>query len=150
MDNDRDCTVDEFVAGGCDPEPRTERIIMAKFLYFNNDAQPNGNPTNAEEAYNYMIGRWRNSERMVYGGNGYPGSGGAVSALKSGIMFPGASDRKYGWGVGGNCDAPASTPFDWSEYSPGGDTGTIRPNVPADRRFVQSAGPFTLEPGAVN
>ncbi|MFM7699683.1 MAG: T9SS C-terminal target domain-containing protein, partial [Bacteroidota bacterium] len=24
------------------------------------------------------------------------------------------------------------------------------PNVPADRRFVQSAGPFTLQPGAVN
>ena len=76
IDNDRDCTVDEFVAGGCDPEPRTERIIMAKFLYFNNDGQPNGNPTTAENAYNYMVGRWRDNTRMVYGGNGYPGSGG--------------------------------------------------------------------------
>lgn len=147
VDNDRDCTVDEFVAGGCDPEPRTERIIMAKFLYFNNDGQPNGNPTTAENAYNYMVGRWRDNTRMVYGGNGYPGSGGAVPSINSGLMFPGATDRQYGWGVGGSCQNPIATPFDWSEFAPG---PGANPNVPADRRFVQSAGPFTLQPGAVN
>ncbi|MFM7177896.1 MAG: T9SS C-terminal target domain-containing protein, partial [Bacteroidota bacterium] len=147
VDNDRDCTVDEFVAGGCDPEPRTERIIMAKFLYFNNDGQPNGNPTTAENAYNYMIGRWRDNTKMVYGGNGYPGSGGAVPSINSGLMFPGATDRQYGWGVGGSCQNPIATPFDWSEFAPG---PGANPNVPADRRFVQSAGPFTLQPGAVN
>lgn len=147
IDNDRDCTVDEFVAGGCDPEPRTERIIMAKFLYFNNDGQPNGNPTTAENAFNYMIGRWRDNTRMVYGGNGYPGSGGSLPTVNSGIMFPGGSDRQYGWGVGGSCANPISTPYDWSEFAPG---PGANPNVPADRRFVQSAGPFTLQPGAVN
>ncbi len=147
IDNDRDCTVDEFVAGGCDPEPRTERIIMAKFLYFNNDGQPNGNPTTAENAYNYMVGRWRDNTRMVYGGNGYPGSGGSQPTINSGLMFPGGSDRQYGWGVGGSCQNPIATPFDWSENAPG---PGANPNVPADRRFVQSAGPFTLQPGAVN
>ena len=37
---------------------------------------------------------------------------------------------------------------DWEE--PEGWTEKNSGNDPADRRFVQSAGPFTLEPGAVN
>jgi len=50
-------------------------------------------------------------------------------------MFPGTSDP-LGFGTGG-IPQPA-----WDEVSSG--------NVPADRRFLQSAGPFTLQPGAVN
>lgn len=65
IDNDRDCLVDEIMANGCDPTPRTERIIMARFVYFNNNQTPNGDPRNAEEAYNYMIGRWRDNTPMV-------------------------------------------------------------------------------------
>ena len=38
-------------------------------------------------------------------------------------------------------DNPITMPI-WSEASEG--------NIPADRRFLQSAGPFTLQPGAVN
>lgn len=146
IDNNRNGLVDEMIAVGCDPTPRTERIIMAKFLYFNNDGLPNGNPTTAEHAYNYMIGRWKDNTQMVYGGTGYPGSQGATN-IPSAIMFPGASDNQYGWGIGGSVQNPIIPPFAWSEDNPG---PGAQPNVPADRRFVQSAGPFTLLPGAVN
>ena len=44
-------------------------------------------------------------------------------------MFPGVSDP----------DFPGQ---EWSEVTAG--------NQPADRRFIQSAGPIYLEPGAVN
>ena len=50
-------------------------------------------------------------------------------------MFPGSTDPT-GWGTGG---VPQSA---WSEATVG--------NTPADRRFLQSAGPFTLDPGALN
>src|SRR5690606_22056092 len=40
------------------------------------------------------------------------------------------------WGTGGVPQAP------WTEETSG--------NAPFDRRFMQSAGPFTLQPGAVN
>ncbi len=146
IDNDRDGTVDEIAATGCDPEPRTERIIMAKFLYFNNDGTPIGNPSTAEHAYNYMIGKWKDNSQMVYGGTGYPGSVGATTT-PAGLMFPGASDRAYGWSIGGSVQNPIAPPFDWDENNPG---PGAQANVPADRRFVQSAGPFTLVPGAVN
>lgn len=145
-DNDRDGQIDEIAASGCDPTPRTERIIMAKFLYFNNDGSPIGNPTTAEHAYNYMIGRWKDNTQMVYGGTGYPNSAGSTT-LPATLMFPGASDNQFGWGLGGSTSNPIAPPFDWSEFNPG---PGAQPNVPADRRFVQSAGPFTLLPGAVN
>lgn len=146
IDNNRNGLVDELIAVGCDPTPQTERIIMAKFLYFNNDSSPIGNPTTAEHAYNYMIGRWKDNTRMVYGGNGYPGSQGAT-ALPADLMFPGISDMQYGWGLGGSVQNPITPPFPWDENNPG---PGAQPNVPADRRFVQSAGPFTLVRGAVN
>lgn len=146
IDNDRDGDVDEIEVTGCDPTPRQERIIMAKFLYFNNDATPVGNPTTAEHAYNYMIGRWKDNTQMVYGGTGYPNSAGATT-LPAGIMFPGSSDNQFGWSLGGSAQNPITPPFSWSENEPG---PGAQPNVPGDRRFVQSAGPFTLESGAVN
>ncbi|NBU73065.1 MAG: T9SS C-terminal target domain-containing protein, partial [Bacteroidetes bacterium] len=146
IDNDRDGAIDEIAATGCDPEPRTERIIMAKFLYFNNDGTPIGNPSTAEHAYNYMVGKWKDNSQMVYGGTGYPGSVGATTT-PAGLMFPGASDRAYGWSIGGSVQNPIAPPFDWDENNPG---PGAQANVPADRRFVQSAGPFTLVPGAVN
>jgi len=145
VDNDRDGVIDEVAPFGCNPDPVTERIIMSKFLYFNNDATVNGNPTTAEHAYNYMIGRWKDNTQMVYGGNGYPGSTGSTN-IPSGIMYPGSSDL-VGWGIGGSFQNPIVAPFSWSEREPGPGAS---PNVPADRRFVQSAGPFTLQPGAVN
>jgi hypothetical protein len=54
-------------------------------------------------------------------------------------MFPGDSDP-WNWGTKGT-----PTSFEWREQNTG-----ASPNTPGDRRFVQSAGPFTLMPGAVN
>jgi hypothetical protein len=53
-------------------------------------------------------------------------------------MFPGDTDV-CDWGTGG---LPPAGPKDWTEE--------VAQNKAGDRRFMQSAGPFTLEPGAVN
>lgn len=127
VDNDRDGVVDET----------GELIIMSKFVYYNNDFSNIGNPENALHVYNYLRGIWKDNTPMVYGGNGH-GSGTLCD-----FMFPGSSDQAVGWGTGGtlfpnspNVQAP------WDETTVG--------NTPADRRYLQSAGPFKLEPGAVN
>ena len=65
---------------------------------------------------------------MTYGGDGHGGGVGSTTT-ECNFMFPGTSDASF----------PAQ---EWTEVTAG--------NVPADRRFLQSAGPFTLEPGAVN
>jgi hypothetical protein len=54
-------------------------------------------------------------------------------------MFPGDTDP-YNWSTYGVVPPAASIP--WSEQEAG--------NAPNDRRFIQSAGPFTLEPGDYN
>jgi hypothetical protein len=109
-----------------------ERFGMRKFLYHNNARDVRGDPQNGVEYYNYLRSIWRDGSKMVYGGTGHRASGGTVEAE---YMFPGDSDP-YGWGTGG---APQD---DWTEVSAG--------NTKGDRRFMQSAGPFTLQPGAVN
>ena len=110
-----------------------ERYGMRAFLYHNNNSTNTGDPQIAIEYYNYLQGIWRDGTPMTYGGTGYnPGDPNAVPAK---YMFPGTTDP-IGWGTGGNV-LP-----EWSESSEG--------NPPADRRFIQSAGPFTLEPGNVN
>jgi len=119
IDNNRDHVVDE--AG--------EKIIMSKFVYYDNDFTDFGNPENAEDYYNYLKGIWKNQTPMTYGANGHTGTD------TCNFMFPGDSDPT-GWGTNGVPQDP------WDEYSAG--------NTPADRRFIQSAGPFTLQGGAVN
>ena len=88
------------------------------------------------QIYNYLVGKWKDGLEITYGGTG---RGGSTPAK---FMFPGDTDP-YGWGT----DGLIST-ADWEE--PEGWTEKNSGNDPADRRFVQSAGPFTLEPGAVN
>ncbi len=66
------------------------------------------------------------------GGTGAAGSPG-VTTTPSDYMFPGDSDPLR-WGTAGT-----DLGFDWSESDPGNGT----PNPGGDRRFVQSAGPFT-------
>ena len=117
-----------------------ERFGMRRFVYHNNSDADNGDPRTAPQYYNYLRGIWRNGAKMQYGGD----------ALVSGtvgpecdFMFPGDSDP-WNWGTGG---MPPGGGFNvdgkyWSEEQVG--------NAPNDRRFMQSAGPFTLEPGAVN
>jgi hypothetical protein len=71
---------------------------------------------------------------MLCGGNGVSGSG-VIQGQPCDYMFPGDSDP-FHWGSGG-----ATIPF-WTEESSGNPSG--------DRRFIQSAGPFTLQPGDYN
>ena len=120
IDNDRDGTVDEV----------GEQIIMSKFIYYKNDFSLQGNPVLASDFYGYLSGFWRDGSPFTYGGEAYQ-TGGVVCDF----MFPGFSDPT-GWGTGGLPQAP------WDEVTAG--------TVPGDRRFMQSAGPFTLQPGAVN
>ncbi|NNM15667.1 MAG: T9SS C-terminal target domain-containing protein, partial [Bacteroidia bacterium] len=101
-----------------------EQIIMSKFVYYNNvNAAPNGNPDGADHFYNYLNGIWGDGQPITYGGDGRD-----ATAPVCNFMFPDDTDPDF------------ATP--WNEVTAG--------NVPADRRFLQSAGPFTLQPGAVN
>ena len=119
-----------------------ERFGMRRFTYYTStSAYPYNDPSSASEYYNFMSGSWANGEDMVYGGAGNAASPGATSILSS-YMFPGDSDP-LDWATDGT-----AVPFsDWNEANTDGAGGS---NTPADRRFVQSAGPFTLTPGAVN
>jgi hypothetical protein len=114
-----------------------ERFGMKRFSYYSLGApQGQSDPTSSAQFYNYMNGKWRFGERMVYGGSGFPNSKGSTTTF-SDYMFPGDSDT-LNWGTAGT--DPGFK--DWSEKT--------NDNKPQDRRFVQSAGPFTLRPGAVN
>jgi len=115
-----------------------ERFGMRRFVYYNNATGNNGDPSIAVQYYNYIRGFWKDGSRMVYGGTGYP-SGSFTQAPHADFMFPGDSDP-WNWGTKGT-----PVPFEWREQNTG-----ASPNTPGDRRFVQSAGPFTLKPGAVN
>jgi hypothetical protein len=109
-----------------------ERYGMRAFVYHNNAAGAQGDPDNAGQYYGYLRSIWGDNTPMTYGGSGYSTASGGTRAY---YMFPGSSDT-LGWGT--NCIP--QTP--WDEVTAG--------NAPGDRRFIQSAGPFTLEPGAYN
>jgi hypothetical protein len=144
-DNDRDGCVDctfKDSAGVRKSIPDTrlkEQIIMSKFVYYNNDATVQGNPDKAKDYYNYLNGVWRDNVRFTYGGNGKGGGNGATGT-QCDFMFPGDSDP-VGFGTGGTPTNPKPRAL-WTEGTAG--------NVPFDRRFIQSAGPFTLQPGGIN
>lgn len=122
-----------------------ERFGMRRFTYYTNAAAyPYGDPSTAAEFYNFMSGFWANGSQTFYGGAGYVGSSG-VTTTNSDYMFPSDSDPLW-WATGGQ-DLSATFPNGWSEADTDGAGGS---NPPNDRRFVQSAGPFTLTPGAIN
>lgn len=116
-----------------------ERFGMRRFLYYSNST--NGanasqtDPINAIDYYNYLRGYWKDGSKFVYGGSGHFSDPAANVSVPCEFMFPGDTDP-LGWGTSGSPQLP------WTEQSAG--------NVPNDRRFVQSAGPFVLKPGAVN
>ena len=118
-----------------------ERFGMRRFVYHDNAQGVNGDPDKASEYYLLLRGIWKNGEKMHFGGNAVPGSTG-VTDVPCDFMFPFDSDPCF-WGTGGI--DPGFEGY-WSEET--GDNG--KPNNPNDRRFMQSAGPFTLKPGAVN
>jgi len=108
------------------------RMGMTKFIYYENDFSLRGNPERAIHFYNYLIGRWKDGSRMVDNArNGFPGTA------------PGpATDYMY-YGYPGNAAAcNFANTYGWNEKSAN--------NTPFDRRLLQSAGPFTLVPGAEN
>ncbi|MEI7977397.1 MAG: hypothetical protein WCI53_01005 [Bacteroidota bacterium] len=98
------------------------QIGLSKFVYYDNNQSQQGNPSNPAHFWNYLNGRWKDGQNITYGGNGRGGSDTAS------YMFPGSTD-------------PAKRTA-WTERIAG--------NTPADRRFLQTAGPFKLLPGAVN
>jgi hypothetical protein len=101
---------------------------LSHFMYYNNDFNPiTGNPQLAIHYYNYLQGRWKNGSKVTYGGDGNGNNGGATNDTCN-YMFPGDTDPDFS--------------DEWTERTAG--------NSPADRRFVQSSGPFRLLPGAVN
>ncbi len=123
-----------------------ERFGMRRFVYYNNtQSNIQGDPDNFVEYYNFLSGKWKNNQNFVYGGTGVPGSTGATTT-QTDFCFPsdpetGVTSDPEGWGTGGTLGLPV-----WSELT--GNAGG--PNPAGDRRFVQSAGPFTLQPGALN
>lgn len=113
-----------------------ERYGMKGFNYYTNGAQfPQADPSTAAQFYNYMQGKWRTGEPMYYGGTGFPGV--APTIIETTYAFPDDSDS-LNWATRGIDPGLGA----WSEAT--------NNNPAGDRRFVQSAGPFTLRPGAVN
>jgi len=116
-----------------------ERFGMRRFVYHNNFGAAGPymlDPDYAPQYYNYLRGIWLDNTKMMYGGNGHVSTGAYGPACD--FMFPGDTDV-CDWGTGG---LPPAGPKYWTEES--------AQNNPQDRRFMQSAGPFVLEPGAVN
>ena len=113
-----------------------ERFGMRRFVYHNNGgASYMSDPDFAPQYYNLLKWIWKDGQRMRYGGNGHPLSGG--TGPEADFMFPELSDV-CDWGTKGEQPSPKL----WTEV-----TAT---NAASDRRFMQSAGPFTLRPGACN
>jgi hypothetical protein len=123
-----------------------ERFGMRRFIYHNNSSGDLGDPQIASQYYNYLRGKWKQGQDMEYGGNAFPGGPGTVGPVTD-FMFPADTDP-CNWGTGGIPPNGGynTNGFYWTEET--GNNGS--PNDPGDRRFMQSAGPFTLKPGAVN
>ncbi|HNR48897.1 MAG TPA: hypothetical protein PKN14_06575 [Bacteroidia bacterium] len=105
-----------------------EQIIMSQFCYYNNDFTPFGNPETFDDYYQYLTGSWKTGVR--WSRDGQSGQTPPTSTNPpTNYMFPGTTD-------------PAFPGSNWTEATAN--------NTPYDRRFLQSAGEFTLQAGAVN
>jgi len=122
-----------------DTIPDNERFGMRRFVFYTAGTADNGDPSASAHYYNYLRGIWKNGQRMSHGGNGFRGAG--VEGIPTDFMFPGDSDPLL-WGTNGVTVSNTN----WTENTANGGA----PNAVGDRRFLQSAGPFTLEPGNVN
>ncbi len=107
---------------------KNKLLSMTNFTYYINTASPTiGNPTNGVGIYYYMTGSTLTGSRFS---DDFKGAGIPTTAYGTGpashFVFTGdPSDNTQ-----------------WSECACG--------NLPGDRRFIESAGPFTLYPGASN
>jgi len=125
-----------------------ERFGMRAFVFHNNSSGDMGDPKTNIQHYNLLTGKWKGGKNMYYGGNAWrdiPTDKDIITIF----MFPKGTDY-CNWGTRG------LTPSEF--YNKGGRSGSWdeftaengSPNKPADRRFMQSAGPFTLIQGACN
>ncbi len=96
---------------------------MSKFVYYDNDFSIYGNPERPIHYYYYLTGRWKNGQCMT-------------ADFKSGRTGTNCTNYLFPF------DTDPSISGNWNERSAG--------NPPADRRFLQTSGPFTLKAGAVN
>jgi hypothetical protein len=108
-------------------EPIFKKLGMTSFTYYNNGSVGQGNegmsdPITPFEYYSYMTGSWKDGTPFTVGGSGYN----PQSTNYTKFAFPDGPDDPNGWSM---CTAEL-------------DFG--------DRRTIQSAGPFTLKPGAIN
>jgi hypothetical protein len=104
---------------------------MSSFFYFNNAASGcQTDPGTAPEFRNYHLGLDKCGNQWVVGGTGVANSPCATSQPTS-YIYPGNPAF---------CDQ-------WSEPSPNPNDCSCTPIAPADRRFLQNSGPFTLLPG---
>jgi len=142
IDNNKNGIIDE----------ENEKIILSNFIYYNSGGGINGDPNSARDYYNYCRGRWKGdfgSPQMSYDmklgttpvGTLLPGLGIVQPAI---FMFPDTTDQRICWGQGGTVARPCPNgPLPaWNERT--------AKNPVGDRRFLASAGSFTLVPGAVN
>ena len=97
-------------------------LPMSTFMFFTNQGirNENADPVDAIQLYRYLRGLWADGLELTYL---QPTGRGGTDPCK--FAFPGVTD-------------PDGRP-NWVESQP-----------PGDRRMVQSSGPFTLNPGAVN
>lgn len=93
------------------------QLGLSSFVYFNNTTGPQSDPDVAAEFRNYQTSRWADGLPVVYSCDARTGT------TPFSYVYPGN---------------PAN-PAEMSEVSCS--------NAPADRRFVQNSGPFTLQPG---
>ncbi len=140
VDNNRNGIVDDFTLIQNPTQPGVfdtvyyEEIIMSRFVYYNNNGNAqNGNPGKLTDFYNYMNGIWRDNTLMYYPQNGVGNGTSSASAVVTNFMFSGKTDSSI-FGKNGY--------LEWKD----GNTQSAA----GDRRFLQSAGKFTLESGAVN
>ena len=104
-----------------------EQTLLSKFDYFNNSFAgvplQTTDPQNATQVFQYMTNTWRDGTHVTCGGNGYGGT------VNTDFVYPGNTYSASPCG-----SAP------WSEVTAG--------NVPGDRRYIMSSGPFTFEAGS--
>lgn len=122
-----------------------ERFGMKSFLFHNNSSNTiNSDPSNYDQYYRYLRGFWKNGDPMGYGGNAIlpsTSTSGTATEVVAKFMYPGDTDP-WLWGTHRiNPNYNNGTNY-WTEKQCDNEVG--------DRRIMQSAGPFTLEPGAVN
>ncbi len=118
-----------------------ERFGMRKFVFYNNSnnnvvGDPNsGSPT---QFYNYLSGFWKDGSTFKLGGDANTT---ACSTTPVDYVYFGDTDP-YLWATRGLPQSCITTPGGWTER---GENNSLQ-----DKRIVQSAGPFTLQPGATN